>query len=127
MGRFLINVCRAFPASSKAQIGGNLRHGCSRYFRCGESSYQSLKSSSIWTRTTTHCKNEPSSGSQCGVCIKIKIERTIIFGVDLYGYETWYLTLMEERRTRVFENNVLREMSGPKRKEVTGDWRRLHK
>ena len=46
--------------------------------------------------------------------------------VVLYGYETWSLTLWEERKLRVFENMVLRRIFGPKRKEVTGEWRRLH-
>ena len=46
--------------------------------------------------------------------------------VVLYGCETWSLTLMEERRLRVFENRVLRRIYGPKRDEVTGEWRRLH-
>jgi len=46
--------------------------------------------------------------------------------VVLYGCETWSLTLWEERRLRVFENRVLRRVSGPKRDEVTGKWRKLH-
>ena len=44
----------------------------------------------------------------------------------LYGYETWLLTLREERRLRVFENRVLRRTFGPKRDEVTRKWRKLH-
>jgi hypothetical protein len=36
------------------------------------------------------------------------------------------LTLREERRLRVFENRVLRTVLGPKRDEVTGEWRKLH-
>ena len=44
----------------------------------------------------------------------------------LYGFETWSLTLREERRLRVFENSVLRRVFGPKRDEVTGEWRKLH-
>jgi hypothetical protein len=39
----------------------------------------------------------------------------------------WSLTLREERRLRVFENRVLRRVFGPKRDEVTGEWRMLHK
>jgi len=58
--------------------------------------------------------------------LKIKIYRTIILPVVLYGCETWSLTLREERRLRVFENRVLRKVFGPKRDEVTGEWRRLH-
>jgi hypothetical protein len=57
---------------------------------------------------------------------KIRIYRTIILPVVLYGCETWSLTLREEQRLRVFENRVLRRIFGPKRDEVTGKWRRLH-
>jgi hypothetical protein len=58
--------------------------------------------------------------------MKIKIYRTLILPVVLYGYETWTLTLRVERRLRVFENTVLRKIFGPKREEVTGKWRRLY-
>jgi len=53
------------------------------------------------------------------------IYRIIILPVVLYGCETWSLTLREERRLRVFENRVLRRAFGPKRDEVTGEWRKL--
>jgi hypothetical protein len=46
--------------------------------------------------------------------------------VVLYGCETWSLTLREEHRLRVFGNRVLRRIFGPKRDEVTGEWRKLH-
>ena len=46
--------------------------------------------------------------------------------VVLYGCEAWSLTLREERKLRVFENMVLRRIFGPRRDEVTGEWRRLH-
>jgi len=52
--------------------------------------------------------------------LRIKIYRTIILPVVLYGYETWSLTLREERRLRVFENKVLRRIFGPRRDEVKG-------
>ena len=42
---------------------------------------------------------------------------------NLYGCETCSLTLREERRLRMFENRVLRRVFGPKRDEVTGEWR----
>jgi hypothetical protein len=57
--------------------------------------------------------------------VKIKIYKTIILPVVLYGCETWSLTLKKEHRLRVFENRVLRRF-GPKRDEVTGGWRKLH-
>jgi len=58
--------------------------------------------------------------------IKIYEYRTIILPVVLYGCETWSLTLREERRLRVFENMAWRRVFGPKRDEVTGEWRKLH-
>jgi hypothetical protein len=53
--------------------------------------------------------------------LNIKIYRTIVLPVVFYGCETWLLTLREERRLR-----VLRNVFGPKRDEVTGEWRKLH-
>jgi len=58
--------------------------------------------------------------------LKIKIYRTTILPVVFYGCETWSLILREERKLRVFENMVLRRIFGPRRDEVTGEWRRLH-
>jgi len=58
--------------------------------------------------------------------LKIKIYRTIILPVVLYGCETWSLTMREKRRLRVFENRVLRRVFGPKRDEVTEELRKLH-
>jgi len=65
----------------------------------------------------------------CGVgsCGWLLCERTTkaILPVVLYGCETWSLTLREERKLSVFENLVLRRIFGPRRDEVTGEWRRL--
>ena len=66
------------------------------------------------------------SSSLLSKSLKIKIYRTIILLVVLYGCETWSLTLREERRLRVFENMVLRRILGSKRDKVTGEWRKLH-
>jgi hypothetical protein len=57
--------------------------------------------------------------------VQVKIYKTIILPVVLYGCETWSLTLREEHRLRVFENKVLRRIFGPKRDEVRGEWRKL--
>jgi hypothetical protein len=57
--------------------------------------------------------------------LKIKIYKTVIFPVVLYGCKTWSLTLREEHRLRGFENRVLRRIFGPKREE-DGSWRKLH-
>jgi hypothetical protein len=58
--------------------------------------------------------------------LKIRIYKTIILPVVLYGCETWSLSLREEYRLRVFENRVLRKIFGPKRDEVTWELRKLH-
>jgi hypothetical protein len=58
--------------------------------------------------------------------VKVKIYKTIILPVILYGCETWSLTLRKEHRLRVFENRVLRRIFGPKRDEVSGEWRKMH-
>jgi hypothetical protein len=59
---------------------------------------------------------------------RIRIYKTIIFPVVLYGCETWSLILRatERHRLRVFENRVLRRMLGTKRDSVTGGWRKLY-
>ncbi|KAJ4450480.1 hypothetical protein ANN_01905 [Periplaneta americana] len=54
--------------------------------------------------------------------LKVRIFKTVILPVVLYGCETWTLTLREEQRLRVFENKLY----GAKRDEVTGEWRKLH-
>jgi hypothetical protein len=56
--------------------------------------------------------------------VKVKIYKTIILPVVLYGCETWSLTLREGTRLRVFENRVLRRIFGPRTDEVTGEWRK---
>ena len=92
--------------SIQEKIKSRLKLGNACYY-----SVQNLLSSSLLSKTLT---------------IKIHVYRTIILPVVLYGCETWSLTLREERRLRVFENRVLR-VFGPKRDEVTGEWRKLHK
>jgi hypothetical protein len=90
--------------SIQEEIKGRLKSGNACYH-----SVQDLLSSNLLSRST-----------------KIKIDRTIILPVVLYGCDTWCLTLREEHRLRVFENRVLRRIFGPKRNEITGEWRRLH-
>jgi hypothetical protein len=58
--------------------------------------------------------------------VKVKICKTIVLPVVLYGCKTWSLTLREEHRLKVFENRVLRIIFGPKRYGLTRDWRKLH-
>jgi hypothetical protein len=58
--------------------------------------------------------------------VKVKIYKTIILPVVLYGCETWSLTLREVHSLKMFENRVLRRIFGPKGDEVTGEWRKLH-
>jgi hypothetical protein len=65
--------------------------------------------------------------SSCLLCrnLKVKVYKTIILPVVLYGCETWSLTLREQHRLRAFENRVLRRIFGTKRDEVTGEWSKL--
>jgi hypothetical protein len=56
----------------------------------------------------------------------MRICKTKILPVVLYGCETWSLTLREEHRLSVFENKLLRRIFRPKRDEVAGRWRKLH-
>jgi hypothetical protein len=86
------------------EIRGRLNSGNSCYH-----SVQSVLSSRLLSRNVT-----------------VKIYKTIIFPVVLYGCETWSLTLREENRLRVIENRVLKRIFGPKRDELTGEWRKLH-
>ena len=65
------------------------------------------------------------SSSLLSKYFKIKIYRTIMLSVVLYGCETWSFTLREELSLRVFENRVLRRVFGSKRDEVTREWRKL--
>ncbi|KAJ4446228.1 hypothetical protein ANN_12922 [Periplaneta americana] len=58
--------------------------------------------------------------------LKVRIYKTVVLPVVLYGCETWTLTLRAEHRLRVFKNKVLRKIFGSKRDEVTGEWRKLH-
>jgi hypothetical protein len=90
--------------SIQAEIKSKLKLGSACYY-----SVQNLLSSRLLSKN-----------------LKIKIHRTIILPVVLYGCEAWSLTLREERRLKVFEDRVLRRVFGPKRDEVTGEWRKLH-
>jgi len=56
----------------------------------------------------------------------LKIYRTVILPVILYGCESWSMILADEHKLRVFENKVLRKIYRKKRDEMTGEWRRLH-
>jgi hypothetical protein len=58
--------------------------------------------------------------------VKVRIYKTIVLSLVLYGCETWSLTLMDEHKQRVFENRVLKRIFGPKGERVTGGWRKLH-
>jgi hypothetical protein len=57
---------------------------------------------------------------------KIRLYKTIILPVVLYGCEAWSLALMEEHRLTLFGNRMLRRIFVPKRDEVTEEWRKLH-
>jgi hypothetical protein len=59
--------------------------------------------------------------------LKIKIYKTVILPVVLYGCKTWSLTVREGNRLKAFKNRVARRIFGPKRRgKVAGGWKRLH-
>jgi hypothetical protein len=76
--------------------------------------------------TCYHSVQNLLSSSLLSKNLKIEIYGALISPVGLHGCETRSLTLREGCRLRVFENRVLRRLFGPKRDEVTGEWRRLH-
>jgi hypothetical protein len=73
-----------------------------------------------------HSVQSPLSSCLLSRNTTVKIYKTIILPVVLYGCETWSLTLREEHRLRVFENRVITRIFGPKRDDVTGECRKLH-
>ena len=75
---------------------------------CQEETESRLKSGNAWY----HSEQNLLYSSLLSKNIKIKIYKTIILPVILYGCETWSLTLRKERRLRVFENRVLRRYLG---------------
>jgi hypothetical protein len=58
--------------------------------------------------------------------VKIRVYKTTVLPVVLYGCETWSLILREGQRLRGFENRVLRRIFEPQRDEVKGEWRKMH-
>ena len=58
--------------------------------------------------------------------LKVNTYKTIILPAVMYDCETWSLKLREENRLRMFENKVLRKISGAKSDKITGEWRKLH-
>jgi hypothetical protein len=73
-----------------------------------------------------HTVQNPLSSHLLSENVKVRIQKTIILLVVLYGCDTWSLTVREGHKLRVFENRVLRRIFGPKRDGVTVGWRKLH-
>jgi hypothetical protein len=88
--------------------------------------YEEIRSRLNLGNACYHAVQNLLSSRLLSINVKIKIYKTIILPVVLYGCETLSLTLREEHRLQVFENRVLRRIFGPKRDEVTGGWRKLH-
>jgi hypothetical protein len=59
------------------------------------------------------------------LCDRLQFSNAVMLRVALCTCETWSVSLREEKKLRLFKNNVLRRIFGPKRGEVTGDWRKL--
>jgi hypothetical protein len=88
--------------------------------------HEEIKSSWKSGNACCHSVQNLLSSSLLSRSVKIKIYRTIIMPVVLYGCESWSLTLREQCRLRVFENMVFRRIFGHKRDDVRGEWRRLY-
>jgi len=84
--------------------------------------HEEIKSRSKSGNGCYHSLQNPLSSSFLSTNINIKIFRTLILPVVLYGCKVSSLTLREEHRLRVFENRVLRTIFRLKRDEVTGEW-----
>jgi hypothetical protein len=87
-----------------------------------EESKSKSKSGNAWY----HLVQNLLSSSLLSKNVKIKIHRTVIMPVVLYGCVAWLLTLQEEHRLRVFNNRMLGKIFWFKKDEVTRVWKRLH-
>jgi hypothetical protein len=87
--------------------------------------HDEIKSRLISRNTCNYSVQNLLSSRLISKNLKIKLYKTVILPVVLYGCETRSLTLREEHRLRVFENRVLRKIFGPKMEEE-GSWRKLH-
>ena len=115
-----------YPHLSSAEQESEMRHRIIRQAEIGTLVTSNRLRSVHKYRELNVVTNNQRYSSLLSRNLKIKIYSTITLPVVLYGCETWSLTLREERRLRVFENRVLRRVFGPKRYEVTGEWRKLH-
>jgi hypothetical protein len=88
--------------------------------------HEEIKSRLISENVCYHSVQSLLTSRLLSTNVKVKIYKTINLRVVLYGCETWSLTLREERRLKVYENRVMRRIFGPKRDEVTGEWRKFH-
>ncbi|KAJ4441857.1 hypothetical protein ANN_11716, partial [Periplaneta americana] len=121
--------------------GGMEAHVLARTFGAAGKKLYGLRATTVTNINDTReeIKHRINSGNACYYSVEkllsssllsknlnVRIYKTVILPVILYGCETWTLTLREEHRLRVFENKVLRKIFGAKRDEVTGEWRKLH-
>jgi hypothetical protein len=88
--------------------------------------HEEINSRLNWGNACYHLVHSLLSSRLLSGDVKVKIYKTIILPVVLYGCETWSLTLRAKHRLRVFEDRVLRRIFGPKTDAVTREWRKLH-
>jgi hypothetical protein len=81
--------------------------------------FRGIASSPTWARNLSPFNIYASFSRMLSKNVKIKICKTIILPLHLYGLKTWSLTLREEHRLRVFQKRVLKEIFKPQRDEVT--------
>jgi hypothetical protein len=101
----------------------NVSNSGEQTYKNENSIHEEIKNRSKSGNACYHSVQNLLSSSMLSKHLKFRIYRTIILSVVFYGCETWSFTMREERGLRVFENRVLRRILGPKRDEVTGEWR----
>jgi hypothetical protein len=102
--------------------GWKISNICEQPYKKKNSIQEEIKNRMKSVNACCHLVQNLSSNNLLLKNKKIKIYRTVIRSVVLYGCETWSLKLREGRRVMVFENRVLRRIFGPKRHDVTREW-----
>jgi hypothetical protein len=117
----LVSSCRKAGQRQSIKIGKRSFESVAKFKYLGTTLtdqnciHEEIKSRLNSGNACYHSVNSILSSRLLSRNVKVKIYKTIILPVVLYGCETWSPTLREEHRLRVFENTVLRRIFGPKR------------
>jgi hypothetical protein len=137
--KFCLSACNNFRTTRTIKLPPNADRPhvwrvtssiCSAYFNEAVTIPHSARRNEKQTESGNACCHSVQnllSSNSLSKNIKIKVYVTVILPLFLYGCETWSVTPREKHSLRVLENRVLRRIFGPKRVELRGEWRRLHK